>query len=66
MMALLTQERMDLWMGLLPFVVGDADWVVEIRTEDGEVLWREPGRCPDPACACQGAAGISAPLRRLG
>jgi hypothetical protein len=59
-------SRLAPLVGLLPFVVKEADWVVEIRTEDGEVLWREPGRCPDPGCACQGAAGLSAPLRRLG
>jgi hypothetical protein len=58
----------DLGMvGLLPFVEMEiTNPTLEIRAEDGEVVWRAPGRCPEPACTCQGTDGLSAPLRRLG
>lgn len=66
---MLDLARMDLGLvGLLPFVEREiSNPTLEIRAEeDGKVIWRAPGRCPEPTCTCQGTGGLSASLRRLG
>lgn len=38
----------------------DPNPTVEIRTECGQVLWRDPEWCGDPACFCRGSSGFPA------